>query len=146
MAKWLSGGKSTLESVQNFIKKSQEYWENNEPVFTFTIEESQTHTLVGMIEANSNFEKLEQINEGEINISYGLYPFARGKGYITKAILLLLKFLKEKDFQRAVIAVDPENIGSLKVPERVGFTKENEITTSKTRNLFFTRKIYSKAS
>lgn len=86
MARWLSGGKSTLESVQDWIKKNQMYWKQGGPIFAFTIVSDKK--LVGMIEANTEYQKIEGLEKGEANLSYGIYPFARGNGYGTKAVLL----------------------------------------------------------
>jgi hypothetical protein len=36
-AQWLSGGKSTLEGMRNWITKNKQYWDNNGPVFNFAI-------------------------------------------------------------------------------------------------------------
>ena len=133
--KWVSGGKSTLESVQNWIKKNQKYWKENAPVFTLAIEDSQTHKLLGFIEANTDYENLEQIKEGEVNISYGLYPNARGKGVATEAVKLMLEYLKDKGYSQAVIAINPENSNSLKVPAKLGFIEISKITTKENKQL-----------
>lgn len=133
--KWLSGGKSTLENVRNWIKKNQKYWENDGPIFNFAIVDAVKNELVGMVEANTDSKSLEGVEEGEANISYGLYPSARGKGYTSRAINLLVGFLKNKGIKRAIIRVDPGNIDSLKVPERLGFSKEGKIVTKQGENL-----------
>src|SRR3989344_93161 len=99
--KWLSGGKGNLEGVQNWIKKNKEQWENNGNIFNFAITDKD-NKLLGMVEANSNFKELDGLIEGDANISYGLYPDARGKGYTTEAINLILDFLKSKGFNRAI--------------------------------------------
>src|SRR3989344_6897400 len=127
--RWVSGGKSTLETVEAWIKKNQEYWNNNGPVFNFAIWDVQSHELLGMIEANIDPNKVEGIQEGDANISYGLYPKARSKGYITKAVALIEKFLKEKGLEHAVMRINKENISSLKVPERCGYQETGKITT-----------------
>lgn len=131
--KWLSGGKSTLENVRTWIEKNQKYWENNGPIFNFAIVAGEE--LVGMVEANTDSESLEGIEQGDANISYGLYPSARGKGYTTKAINLLIGFLKEKGVKRAVLRIDPKNIDSIKIPERLSFNKTGKIVTKDGENL-----------
>ena len=93
--KWLSGGKGTLEGVQNWIKRNQQYWDNDGSIFNFAIFD-QKNNLVGMIEANTDYNNLDGIKEGDANISYGLYPFARRKGYMVRAISLMNDFLKSK--------------------------------------------------
>lgn len=78
--KWLSGGKSTRETIRNWIQRNQEYWEKDGPIFPFAIVEEKTQTVIGMVEANTDDERVEGIQKGEATISYGLYPFARRKG------------------------------------------------------------------
>ena len=131
---WLSGGKSTLEGVQDWIKKNQQYWENDGPIFNFAIVNAD-NKLVGMIEANSSYEEIEGLQKGDVNISYGLYPSARGKGYASRAVDLMISFLRQKGFQRAVIRVDPNNKDSLKVPQRTGFSHQGKIEVDKAKEL-----------
>jgi RimJ/RimL family protein N-acetyltransferase len=138
--RWLSGGKSTIETVRNWIQRNLEYWQQDGPIFTFAIVEAKTHALIGMVEANTEDERVEGIQKGEANISYGLYPFARGKGYASRAINLMLGFLQRKGLQAAIIRVDPGNVDSLKIPLRCGFQELAVVQTSDQRNLVIFRK------
>lgn len=127
--KWLSGGKSTLGSVKKWIAKNQEYWSHgNGPVYNFAIEDNESGKLLGMVEADAS-PAIAGIQEGDANISYGLYPHARGKGYATRALNLLLEFLKSMNVKRAVIRVRPENSDSAKVPPRLNFQQIDSMTT-----------------
>jgi RimJ/RimL family protein N-acetyltransferase len=140
--KWISGGKSTLKTIEGWIKKNQEYWNSNGPVFNFAIWDMKDSELVGMIEANTDFTKVEGIRKGDANISYGLYPKARGKGYIIKAVALVEKFLKEKGSRRAVMRINKENASSLKVPSRCGYKEVGKITTKdKEELIIFTKNL-----
>lgn len=125
--KWLSGGKSTLETVQNWIARNQGHWEAGGPIYNFAIWAEDT--LVGMIEANTDVEKIEGLSEGDANLSYGTYPDARGKGYVSRAVKLIVTFLKEKGIRRAVIRVLPENESSVRVPIACGFTEAGTVET-----------------
>ncbi len=127
--KWISGGKSTIESVNAWIKKNQEFWKNNGPVFNFAIWDIKNNELVGMIEANTDYTKVEGIQEGDANISYGLYPKARGRGYIDRAVVLIEKFLKKRGLKKAVMRVNKENVNSLKVPIRCNYEETGKIAT-----------------
>ncbi|HVT01400.1 MAG TPA: GNAT family N-acetyltransferase [Patescibacteria group bacterium] len=138
--KWLSGGKGTIEGVRDWIKKNKEQWENNGHILNFAITDKQSGKLLGMIEANGHSQELEGLEEGDVNISYGLYPFARGKGYATNAVNLILKFLKEKGFKRAIIKVNPNNKDSLKIPLRCGFVEGKTIITKDKEKLIIFRK------
>jgi len=138
--KWLNYKPSTLESIQNWIKDNQESWEKGGPIFNFSIRSTENGELVGMIEANIDFKKFEGLKEGDANISYSLYPEARGKGYMGHALKLLEDFLKEKNIKRATIRILPENIKSLKVPISGGYSLIGEVK-GKHREVF---KLFSK--
>lgn len=131
--KWLSGGRSTLQTVQDFIKRGQEYWAKNGPVFTLAVWAG--GELIGMVEANTDESKVEGLEAGDANISYGLYPEARGKGYATRAVNLMAGFLKEKGHKRAVIRIEPDNVSSTKVPERCRFNGSGSIITKEGKEL-----------
>ena len=126
--KWVSGGKGTLAGIQDWIVRSQLYWRQGGPVFTFAIEDA-FETLVGMVEANTDSAMIPELQLGDANISYGLYPSARRKGYASRAVHLVTGFIASKGIQRAVILVHPDNARSLLVPERCGFTRERSILT-----------------
>ena len=132
--KWLSGEKGTLEGVQNWIKRNQQYWDNDGPVFNFAIFD-QKNNLIGLIEANTDYRNLDGVEEGDANISYGLYPFARRKGYMVRAISLMNDFLKNKKVKRSIIRIDPKNVDSLKVPQRSGFAENGIISINKNKKL-----------
>jgi RimJ/RimL family protein N-acetyltransferase len=128
--KWLNGGrKSTIDSVRSWITRNRESREKGGPVFNFAIRTVEDGKLIGMVEAGIDFESIEGIKEGDANISYGLYPVARGKGYAVRAVSLMADFLKAKGLKQAIIRSEPENTGSLKVPERCGFTRTGQIVT-----------------
>lgn len=118
--KWLSGGKSTKESVEKWILRNADHWKNGGPIFNFAVVDN--GVLVGMVEANSDREAIRELEEGDVNISYAIFPEARGHGYASRAVTLLMKFLKHKGFKRAIIRVEPENTASMGVPLKLGFT------------------------
>ena len=145
LVKWLSGEKGTLQGVQKWIQKNQEYWINDGPVYNFGIFDNENQ-LVGMVEANTDYQSVEGINAGNANISYGLFPKERGEGYVTRAVDLISKFLTSKGIKHAIIRVDPNNISSLKVPERCGFTQERTITSKEGKQLIIFSKKLVRAS
>ncbi len=137
--KWVSGGKSILKNVQDFIERSQKYWEAGGPVYTFAIWSE--NKLLGMVEANTDTGKIEKLSEGDANISYSLYPEERGKGYATRAVNLMTEFLKEKGLKRGTIRVSPENKNSLGVPMRCSFILEGSTNTKEGEMLLYTKEL-----
>jgi len=58
---------------------------------------------------------------GEANISYTCHPAFRGRGYVSRAVLLLTRFLRDNTAARqAHILVHPENVASLRVAHAAG--------------------------
>ncbi|MEK9175313.1 MAG: GNAT family N-acetyltransferase [Patescibacteria group bacterium] len=140
--KWLSGGKSTIDTVTSWIKRNKNLWESAGQIFNFSIRTAQNNKIVGMIEANIDSKSVTGIKEGDANISYGIYPEARGRGYVVRAINLIQEFLKEKRINRLVIRIDPENLNSLRIPNRCGFKKiGNVITEQEEKLLIFTKNL-----
>lgn len=140
--KWLSGGKSTLEGIENWILKNQENFKNNGPRFAFAIWDKSLNQIVGMVEFNEDYKSLEGVDEGEANISYGIYPRFRGKRYAAGAVNLVCELLRERGIKNAVIRVEPENINSIKVAERAGFKKVDSIKTKDNKTLV----VYNKST
>ncbi len=56
---------------------------------------------------------------GAVNVGYSLFAAARGQGYATRAVTLLLEHLAEQpDIDTATVLVDPENLRSLAVANK----------------------------
>ena len=65
------------------------------------------------------------LRPGEVNVGYALHPDARGKGYATRAVLLLLQHLAcVPEVHVARLRIDRENGPSLAVARRCGFEEE----------------------
>jgi RimJ/RimL family protein N-acetyltransferase len=81
--------------------------------------------LVGWVDYDSDHEWLRA---GEVNVGYYLFPAARGKGYASRAVELLLVHLRrETEHAVATLLIDPENARSLAVARRLGFTEAGEV-------------------
>jgi RimJ/RimL family protein N-acetyltransferase len=94
-----------------------------------------------MVEANIDYEKIEGLQKGDANISYGLYPEARGKGYATRAVNMITEFLRQKGVERVVLRINPDNPNSLKIPVNCGFQSAGEIMTKEGKMLMFSKKL-----
>jgi RimJ/RimL family protein N-acetyltransferase len=126
-AKWLSGGVSTEESVLRWIKSNEYNWENDGPRFVFAIQ-TLPGELVGVIEVNVDYSHFAGLVPGDANVSYGLYPQHRGRGFATSALLQARIFMISKGVKRAVIRVEPENVNSFRLAERCGYVKTGVVT------------------
>ena len=65
--------------------------------------------------------KNNHVPPGEANISYSAHPAHRGRGYVSRAVRLVLDFLRDNTAARqAHILVDEQNTASLRVTTAVG--------------------------
>ena len=68
------------------------------------------------------------IAQGTASIGYWLAPEARGHGYITRAVRLLVRWGFDRlGLARIELTTDPENIASQRVAERCGFRQEGRL-------------------
>lgn len=67
-------------------------------------------------------DEREWLPHDEVNIGYSLHPDARGRGYATRAVKLLISHIaRETDVKVATLLIDPDNQWSLGVADRAGF-------------------------
>lgn len=117
MAKWVSGGRSTLATVKAFIENSRESWRCSGPRRPFGIFDCRTNCVIGFIEMN-----LALLEPGQVNISYGIFRDYRGQGLVKRAIELVAEYLQSAtDARQMVLQIAPANTRSLKVAEKAGF-------------------------
>jgi RimJ/RimL family protein N-acetyltransferase len=91
--------------------------------------------LVGWVDYDLDHDWL---HAGQVNVGYYLFPPARGKGYASRAVELLLLHLKrDTEHTVASLLIDAENVRSLALARRLGFTDAGEIKGE----LFFTRDV-----
>ena len=65
----------------------------------------------------------EHVARGEANISYCSHPGHRTKGYVSRAVRLVVAFLRDHTGARAAhLVIDSENVASLRVAHAVGAT------------------------
>ncbi|HEX4808398.1 MAG TPA: GNAT family protein [Bryobacteraceae bacterium] len=118
MAKWLSGGRSTLATVQSYINSCEEQWRIQGPRRAFGICYSLTKQLIGSIEANFGLP----LAAGQVNISFGVFPDWRGKGILQRVLDLMSSYLKSATGARQmVVRISVGNHASLKAINKAGF-------------------------
>ena len=93
--------------------------------------------LVGWVDYDLEHDWLQP---GEVNVGYYLFSHARGKGYASRAVALLLVHLREHtEHTTATLVIRRENVQSLKLAHRLGFVQQGELD----RGLFFVRELGS---
>ncbi|WP_069165868.1 GNAT family N-acetyltransferase [Nocardia altamirensis] len=119
LARWLNGGRSTLETVVRHFDRCVQRWQNNGASRTFAVVEVADETLVGTVDVHT---RQSYLAPGQANLAYGIYPDRRGRGYATRAVELACRYLAESGLaEAALIRVDPENRPSAAVALRAGF-------------------------
>jgi len=123
MAKWLSGGRSTLATVQGYIRSCEEHWQTNGPRRAFGVFDSSSNRLIGSVEANLAYRSMP----GQGNVSSGVFPDRRGKGVAQRALDTMSSYLKgATELRHLVVRIACENAASLKVVEKGHFFREEE--------------------
>jgi RimJ/RimL family protein N-acetyltransferase len=63
------------------------------------------------------------LKAGDVNVSYAVHPWARGRGVAVEAVQLICAYVRANQIgRRAAIRVDPENEASVRVARKCGFT------------------------
>jgi RimJ/RimL family protein N-acetyltransferase len=76
--------------------------------------------LAGYVDGNPDVQ--DGLGPGDVNISYAVHPWARGRGVATESVRLICAYLGEHRIgTRAVIRVEPGNRASVRVAEKSGF-------------------------
>jgi RimJ/RimL family protein N-acetyltransferase len=92
--------------------------------------EDPSGTLIGMVESNTDHEHFSGHESGDANVSYALYPFARGLGYASRAVTLMEQFLRERGTRRAVIRVEADHERSIALARRLDYDFVGEVAES----------------
>lgn len=88
--------------------------------------------VVGWVDAD---DERDWLANDEVNLGYGVFPLARGRGYGTRAVLLLSEFLTQLDEPlRPTLLIDPANTPSRALAARAGFVDAGRLDDQ----LFFT--------
>jgi RimJ/RimL family protein N-acetyltransferase len=89
--------------------------------------------LVGWVDYDLEHEWL---GPGQVNVGYYLFPAARGKGYASRAVeLLLMHLARDTPHTVATLVIHAGNARSLALARRLGFAQQGEMEMG----LFFTR-------
>jgi RimJ/RimL family protein N-acetyltransferase len=91
--------------------------------------------LVGWVDYDVGRDWLQP---GEVNVGYYLFPVARGKGYASRAVELLLRHLSRgTEHTVATLLIHPENERSLRLAHRLEFVERGEVEGER----FFAREV-----
>jgi ribosomal-protein-serine acetyltransferase len=118
--RWLNDLKGvSLEAVQDYIASQPQIW-NEDKAYNFAVVESKSNQIVGGC-------GLTQINRRHryCNLYYWVRTSATGRGFATRAAVLMARFAFESlGMQRMEIVIEPDNLASLRVAEKAGAISE----------------------
>jgi len=122
--RWLTDGqRSTAASTHAWIERSLANWAGTgtgqqRPL---ALRDAATGNLAGMAEFNLDSAGCG-LGNGEVNVSYQVYPAFRGRGFAGRAVSLLVEFLATIPGARAaVLRVEAGNEASVRVAAKAGF-------------------------
>jgi RimJ/RimL family protein N-acetyltransferase len=119
LVRWLNGGRSTIGGVRRYLKQVEKWWVTGTPMLGFGIRVPPAGDLAGTMDI---WLHQPYLGADEVNLSYGLYPRWRRRGFATRAVLLAFGYLPGlTGVNRAVIRVAPGNKASAAVAVRAGF-------------------------
>ena len=115
-----------IEDVEAFIGKLSNEINVPETWFQFVIIEPETNTLLGDI----GIHFIDSENK-QVEIGCTLNKFYQGRGYATESLRKIIDYLiSSLKKHRIVTSIDPLNINSVKLVERLGFRKEAHFVES----------------
>ncbi|GIG69812.1 GNAT family N-acetyltransferase [Phytomonospora endophytica] len=126
LVRWLSGGRSTLDGVRDYIGLCVRRWAELAPHRAFAVRVGAEPVLAGTLDVQ--FELPHPIlAPGQANLAYGLYPRWRGRGIAARAVVLACAYAAGEGATQAVIRADPDNPRSSAVAHRTGFTFQRRL-------------------
>src|SRR6266852_9688739 len=136
MAKWVSGGRSSAATVEEFIRNSQENWRSCGPRRALGIFDCVTHRLAGFIEVNL----ARLVEPGQVNVSYGVFRQWRRQGVALRSINLMDEYLRTAtEARQIVLRIAPANTPSLQLAEKAGFAYRGSFDEPEGRMLRYVR-------
>lgn len=129
--KYLSLIPQSVDDIAEFISNSSTDINVPGTWFQLAIIERSSTQLIGDI--GIHFLNSDPENK-QVEIGYTLNKDFRGKGYATEALFAVIDYLfNTLDKHRITASIDPTNLNSIKLVERLGFRKEAHFIES----LFF---------
>jgi RimJ/RimL family protein N-acetyltransferase len=129
--RYLSLIPESVEDVSDFISRTSSEINIPGTWFQFVIIEQSSDLLIGDI--GIHFLESDSENK-QAEIGYTLDKNFRGKGYAIEALTKIIDYLiNQLNKHRIIASIDPTNIDSIRLIERLGFRKEAHFVKS----LFF---------
>lgn len=115
-----------LQDVENFIQRNIKEFNQPESWYQVLITDKHANTVIGDI--GIHFFGNENL---QVELGITLDKNFQGKGYASEALEGIIDFLfNNLNKHRIITSVDPDNLNSIKLMERLGFRKEGNFIKS----------------
>lgn len=124
--RWLTGGRGTLERTLEYFDwlAANAAGSTGKRGFGVWVDER----LAGYVDADPDND--DGLEPDDVNISYAVHPWARGRGIAVDAVGLICEFIRLHDLGRRVaIRVEPANTASVRVAQKAGFTYRHDFVS-----------------
>jgi RimJ/RimL family protein N-acetyltransferase len=112
LARWLD------RLPQPYTLADAEFYIGLEDEEKFAITDAASGRVLGSV--GLRWDEVDHVAE----VGYWIRADARGNGYMTRAVRLVTRHAFESGAARVFLRADPENVGSCRVAEKAGFTRE----------------------
>lgn len=128
--RWLTGGYGTVESTTAHFDRLARHALTGRGVRGFGVF-SGGH-LAGYVECDPDIP--DGLIAGDVNITYAVHPWARGRGVAVAAVELLCEHIQTHQIgTRPAIRVQPANLASVRVAQKCGFVHVRDFTSTTDR-------------
>jgi RimJ/RimL family protein N-acetyltransferase len=129
--RWLSGAYGTVETTTGWFDQLAGNARSGRGVQGFGV--LLDGRLAGYVDCNPDVR--DGLEPGDVNISYAVHPWARGRGIAVEAVRLMSEHIRDhKIGTRAAIRVEPENHASVRVAEKSGFSYVRDFISTTDRH------------
>lgn len=126
--RWLTGGYGNLETTTEYIEELARDAAAGAGKRAFGVWLGDR--LCGYVDYDPDLD--DGLEPGDVNLTYAVHPWARGRGIAAQAVHLVCQILRNDQVgTRAVIRVEPENLRSVRVAEKAGFVHIRELTSDR---------------
>lgn len=116
----------TLEDVESFIQRNIKEFNQPESWYQVLVTEKRTKAVIG--DVGIHFFGSENL---QVELGITLNKNFHGQGYASEALKGIIDFLfNDLNKHRIMTSVDPDNVDSIQLMERIGFRKEGHFVKS----------------
>lgn len=129
--RWLTGGYGTAETTAAHVEMLARNLVRGEGQRGFGV--WLDGALAGYVDCNP--EVTDGLGTGDVNVTYAVHPWARGRGVAGEAVELICEFiLDQRAGSRAAIRTNSHNRASIRVAEKCGFRFDREFSSTTDTN------------